>query len=44
MLAENEDEWWKLSDAAHERLVPTADVREGLAAFFERRPPQWTNG
>jgi enoyl-CoA hydratase len=44
MLAENEDVWWRLSDAAHERLVPTADVREGLAAFFERRPPQWTNG
>jgi len=23
-------------------LMPMDDVREGIAAFFEKRPPEWT--
>jgi enoyl-CoA hydratase len=33
---------WERSDAAHGRLLESDDVREGIAAFFERRPPRWT--
>jgi enoyl-CoA hydratase len=41
VVAGDEDELWKRSDAAHERLLGSADVREGIAAFFERRRPNW---
>lgn len=37
----DETELWRQSDAAHERLLKTDDVREGLAAFFEKRKPSW---
>ena len=33
---------WERSDAAHARVVQTEDVHEGIAAFFERRPPRWS--
>ncbi|OHV60586.1 enoyl-CoA hydratase-related protein [Pseudofrankia sp. BMG5.36] len=33
---------WARSDAAHARLLETADLAEGIAAFFERRPPLWS--
>lgn len=33
---------WQRSHAAHARLLATEDVREGIAAFFARRPPRWT--
>ena len=33
---------WEASHAAHGRLLRTDDVKEGVAAFFERRPPNWT--
>lgn len=32
---------WRRSDEAHQRLLASEDVREGIAAFFERRPPVW---
>ena len=32
---------WERSHAAHARLIETADMREGVSAFFARRPPQW---
>ena len=32
---------WQQSDAAHSRLLASEDVREGIAAFFERRAPTW---
>jgi enoyl-CoA hydratase len=38
----DESEIWGHSDAAHARLLPTNDVKEGIGAFFERRPPHWT--
>lgn len=37
----DETEAWKRSDAAHERLLKTEDVIEGITAFFEKRPPAW---
>jgi enoyl-CoA hydratase len=33
---------WERSHAAHARLLATDDVREGVGAFFERRPARWT--
>lgn len=35
----DEDEAWARSHAAHERLLATEDFREGIDAFFGRRPP-----
>jgi enoyl-CoA hydratase len=32
---------WERSHAAHARLLLTEDVKEGVGAFFERRPPHW---
>lgn len=32
---------WEQSHEAHARLLASEDVREGLDAFFERRPPRW---
>jgi enoyl-CoA hydratase/carnithine racemase len=33
---------WEHSHAAHARLLQTDDVKEGIGAFFERRPARWT--
>lgn len=33
---------WGKSHAAHERLLKTDDVKEGVGAFFEKRPPKWS--
>ncbi len=33
---------WERSHAAHERLLKTEDVKEGIGAFFEKRPPKWS--
>lgn len=41
-LAGDEGESWQRSDAAHARLIASDDVREGIAAFFDRRPPRWS--
>ena len=38
----DETQIWEQSDAAHERLLTTNDVKEGIGAFFERRTPTWT--
>ena len=32
---------WERSHAAHARLIQSADMREGVSAFFERRSPHW---
>ena len=41
-LDAGEAESWKRSHGAHARLLQTEDLKEGLAAFFEKRPPRWT--
>ena len=41
-VAGDETSSWQRSDAAHARILTTEDVKEGIAAFFERRPPRWT--
>lgn len=33
---------WRNSHAAHERLLKTDDVKEGVGAFFEKRPAKWS--
>lgn len=38
----DETDDWQASDAALARLGASADVAEGITAFFERRDPQWT--
>ena len=35
----DEDDAWERSHAAHARLLQTEDFREGIDAFFARRPP-----
>jgi enoyl-CoA hydratase/carnithine racemase len=37
----DETEDWSVSHAAHERLLASEDVVEGVSAFFERRDPRW---
>lgn len=37
----DEAELWERSEAAHQGLLRTDDVREGLDAFFAKRPPNW---
>jgi len=38
-ISGDEDDAWARSHAAHERLLATEDFREGIDAFFGRRPP-----
>jgi enoyl-CoA hydratase len=38
----DESDLWARSHAAHEQLLQTDDVKEGISAFFERRPPTWS--
>jgi enoyl-CoA hydratase len=38
----DESDNWVRSHAAHERLLETEDVKEGVGAFFERRAPSWS--
>lgn len=33
---------WQANDAALKRLSDSADVTEGVRAFFEKRPPHWS--
>lgn len=40
-LAGDESDSWDRSHAAHARLLQSADMREGVEAFFARRPPKW---
>jgi len=41
-IAGDEAALWRLSDETHARLIASDDVREGITAFFERRPPRWS--
>lgn len=37
-----ERDLWPLTDAAAARTAVSADRAEGIAAFFDKRPPRWT--
>jgi enoyl-CoA hydratase len=37
----DESALWRFSNAQHEELLRSEDVREGVAAFFARRSPEW---
>lgn len=43
VFAAGEEGAWESSDRRHWALVDTEDSTEGIAAFFERRPPEWKN-
>jgi enoyl-CoA hydratase/carnithine racemase len=33
---------WQATDRAQSTILASADMREGVSAFFDRRPPEWT--
>jgi enoyl-CoA hydratase len=39
----DEADAWRLSRAATEVVYQTRDFKEGMKAFFEKRPPEWSN-
>jgi enoyl-CoA hydratase len=32
---------WQYSNAAHQQLISSEDVAEGISAFFAKRTPNW---
>jgi enoyl-CoA hydratase len=40
-LSADDERGWELTDEALDSIRHSVDVGEGLAAFFEKRPPQW---
>jgi enoyl-CoA hydratase len=40
-IAGDESASWDRSDTAHAGLLATEDLKEGIEAFFARRPPHW---
>lgn len=42
MNSADDPEAWRVTEHAMEVTFASADTAEGIAAFFERRPPKWT--
>jgi len=42
IVAGNDDAWWEVSAAHRDIVMSSNDSKGGVAAFFEKRPPQWT--
>jgi enoyl-CoA hydratase/carnithine racemase len=41
LLADGDERGWEVTSAATGKIARAEDTREGVAAFFERRAPQW---
>jgi hypothetical protein len=41
LLADGDERGWEVTSEAMGRIARAEDTREGVAAFFERRQPQW---
>ena len=41
-VAHDDDEGWRATAAALGSILGTGDMAEGVQAFFEKRPPEWT--
>ena len=41
ITAEADDVGWVATDVAKDTIMASEDRKEGLSAFFERRPPEW---
>ncbi len=42
LAAEDESHGWEATKEAMATVMRSADSREGVSAFFEKRPPVWT--
>ncbi|MGI9596591.1 MAG: enoyl-CoA hydratase-related protein [Acidimicrobiales bacterium] len=42
LTSATDEEAWELTRAARRVIGESADAKEGVQAFFEKRPPQWT--
>lgn len=42
LVSATDDEAWEVSHAARRVVMESEDSQEGVAAFFEKRPPNWT--
>jgi len=42
IIRELDERGWEATDEARRRVEESDDAKEGIAAFFERRPPRWT--
>jgi enoyl-CoA hydratase/carnithine racemase len=41
VLSSADDAGWEATTSAQQKIAASADMHEGIAAFLERRPPQW---
>jgi enoyl-CoA hydratase len=41
LLADGDERGWEVTGEAMRTISRSEDAREGMAAFFERRPPEW---